>query len=96
MQNSCQNSFLESIFRLESFVKTKDAFNVEHQQTTEADQNEQKYNPLLLQIEISLFLFSWWKPSVWGWGGLLYVDDEIIQLRMTHNTSNARCNEDII
>ena len=29
-------------------------------------------------------------------GGLLYVDDEIIQLRMTHNTSNARCNEDII
>ena len=45
---------LESIFRLQSFVKTKDAFKIVHQQSTEADQNEQKYNPLLLQIEISL------------------------------------------
>ena len=46
---------LESIFRLQSFVKTKDAFKIVHQQSTEADQNEQKYQQLLLRLEISLF-----------------------------------------
>ena len=45
---------LESIFRLQSFVKTKDAFKIVHQQSTEADQNEQKYQQLLLRLEISL------------------------------------------
>ena len=58
MQNSCQKSFnclLSRYFAYKALSRLKMPLKIVHQQSTEADQNEQKYQQLLLRSEISLF-----------------------------------------